>query len=317
MRDMPEVHMVAIHQRQPGDRPFEHVFVATDFSAGAARAVARAGRLPLAEGGKVSLVHVLPDGLPRRARVGADRAAGRLLEQATAALARTAASAGRGDLVIGMETYRGKAYVEIIRHARAVGADLVVLGRHGRRAVRDMFIGSTAERVVRLSDLPVLIVSRKATRSYRRPLLAIDLDGSPRTVVDAALRLLGPEVHRATMVTAYQVPFEGFITPDVSPGELAGLRKEYRQAASSGLARFQASLGGRGVRWQALTARGDPRTVILAEAQRRRADLLAVGTHGRKGLSHALIGSVAEWVIRAAPCDVLVARPAGVSFELA
>jgi nucleotide-binding universal stress UspA family protein len=42
---------------------------------------------------------------------------------------------------------------------------------------------------------------------------------------------------------------------------------------------------------------------------RRRSDLIAVGTHGRTGVAHALLGSVAEWVVRCAPCDVLVARP--------
>jgi nucleotide-binding universal stress UspA family protein len=118
------------------------------------------------------------------------------------------------------------------------------------------------------------------------------------------------------MVHAYHVPFEGFITPAAAPGDMTELRKEYRRKAASGLARLQASLGALGVRWQTSILRGDPRTVILAEAVRRRIDLLAVGTHGRQGLSHALIGSVAEWVIQAATCDVLVARSARVSFEL-
>jgi nucleotide-binding universal stress UspA family protein len=118
------------------------------------------------------------------------------------------------------------------------------------------------------------------------------------------------------MVHAYHVPFEGFITPGASPGDMTDLRKEYRQMAVSGIAKLQASLSALGVRWQTVILRGDPRTVILAEAIRRWTDLLAVGTHGRSGLAHALIGSVAEWVIQAAACDVLVARPARVSFEL-
>jgi hypothetical protein len=68
--------------------------------------------------------------------------------------------------------------------------------------------------------------------------------------------------------------------------------------------------------WQTVIVRGDPRTALLAETLRRRADLLAVGTHGRAGIAHALVGSVAEWVIQNAACDVLVARPVRVSFEL-
>jgi hypothetical protein len=53
---------------------------------------------------------------------------------------------------------------------------------------------------------------------------------------------------------------------------------------------------------------GDPAENILEEAQARSADLIAVGTHGRRGLSHLLLGSVAEEVMRRAPCSVLVAR---------
>lgn len=296
--------------------PFEHVFVATDFSVGAAQAVARAGRLPLTAGGRISIVHVLPGGLPPKARAAIEKEANRQLEKAVAALSKSRSSVGGADIKVASELCHGSAYVEILRHARSLGADLIVLGRHGRRPVKDMFIGSTAERVIRAGDLPVLVVSRKAARPYRRPLIAVDLEDTSRSVVEVALRALGPEVEAATMVHAYRVPFEGFITPGALRGDLNDLRKEHRKTAASGLSRLQASLGELGVQWKTSIVRGDARVVVLAEAIRRRADLITVGTHGRKGLSHALIGSVAEWVIQAAPCDVLVARSARVSFQL-
>ena len=56
---------------------------------------------------------------------------------------------------------------------------------------------------------------------------------------------------------------------------------------------------------------GDARQVILDVAAERAADLVALGTHGRSGVAHVLLGSVAEAVIRAAGCDVLVARAVG------
>lgn len=61
---------------------------------------------------------------------------------------------------------------------------------------------------------------------------------------------------------------------------------------------------------------GDARGVILDVAAERDCDLLALGSHGRSGLRHVLIGSVAETVIRASTCDVLVVRPLGLRFEL-
>jgi nucleotide-binding universal stress UspA family protein len=296
--------------------PFEHLFVATDFSAGAGQAIARAARLPMAGRAEVSLVHVLSDRIPKEARADAEKAARRNLDHATKIVARTAATLGRRNVKITSELLHGQPYVEIIRRARSVAADLIVLGRHGRRRVRDMFIGSTAARMIRAGDLPVLVVNRKASRPYRRPLLAVDLEDTCRSVITVALRALGPGVATATMVHACQVPFEGFMTPEMSPAEMTDLRKDHRNRAASGLARLQASLGDLGVRWQTVIVHGDPRAAILGAAVRRRADLLTVGTHGRSGIAHALLGSVAEWVIQAAACDVLVARPARVSFEL-
>jgi nucleotide-binding universal stress UspA family protein len=52
------------------------------------------------------------------------------------------------------------------------------------------------------------------------------------------------------------------------------------------------------------------------EAARRRADLIVLGTHERSGVSHALIGSVAEFVVTEATCDVAITRPMRYSFEL-
>lgn len=296
--------------------PFQHIFVATDFSAGAVRAIARTGRLPLADGGKFTVTHVLSDRIPKKARADAEKIARRHLEQVSKSLRKAAAALGRRDITVSSELCQGQPYVEIIRHARSGAADLIVIGRHGRGAVRDMFIGSTAERVIRAGDLPVLVVSGKASRSYSRPLLAVDLEDTCRSVVTVALRALGPEVTNCTMIHAYHVPFEGFITPGASAGDMTDFRKEYRQMAVSALARLQASLRALGVHWQTVIVRGDPRTALQVEAIRRRADLVAVGTHGRTGIAHALIGSVAECVLQTAACDVLVARPARVSFEL-
>ncbi len=296
--------------------PFAHVFVATDFSLSAACAVARAGSLPLAPGAEITVVHVLSDDTPQKILMAAEKLARRQLSEATKTIREALRALGRRRVTVSSAIHRGQGYVEIVRQARAVGADLVVLGRHGLRPVRDMFIGSTAERVIRAGDLPVLVVSRRSSRPYQRPLVAVDLEDTSRSVIATAMRALGPEAASVTMVHAYHVPFEGFMNPGVPASAMTDLRKEYRAVAVSGLAKVQASLGDRGVDWKTVVVRGDPRSVVVAEAARARADLLVLGTHGRTGLAHALIGSVAERIIQAVACDVLVARPARVSFEL-
>ena len=57
-----------------------------------------------------------------------------------------------------------------------------------------------------------------------------------------------------------------------------------------------------------LVESGDPRDVILAEAEKLHVELIVMGTHGRRGISRAILGSVAETVVRAAHCSVLVVR---------
>ena len=57
-----------------------------------------------------------------------------------------------------------------------------------------------------------------------------------------------------------------------------------------------------------LVESGDPREVITEEAKKLHAELIVMGTHGRRGITRALIGSVAESVVRTAPCSVLVVR---------
>ena len=56
--------------------PFQHIFVATDFSSGGGRAVARAGRLPLADGGKITVTHVISDRIPKKVRADAEKKLG-------------------------------------------------------------------------------------------------------------------------------------------------------------------------------------------------------------------------------------------------
>lgn len=292
------------------DRPrFRQVVVATDFSPGAAAALGRVASLPLGPGATVSILHVVPSSLPARLRDAACARATRRLRRAAAGVAR--AVAGRvADLEVGCTVAVGAPHVEIIRHARAIGAELVLVGRHGPRAVRDALLGSTAERVVRKGDVPVLLVNEGGA-AYRRVLVAVDLSDASGRVVDLALALLPPGTGALRMVHAFHVAFEGWLVGDA----LAGYRREHREAALAGARRLAASCTRRGIRCDLAVREGDPRSVVLREAVRADCDLVVIGTHARSGVAHALLGSVAEWLIRAAPCDVAVTRPARFTFD--
>ena len=105
----------------------------------------------------------------------------------------------------------------------------------------------------------------------------------------------------------------GFVVPSI-PGPEAGLplppsvtlemERASRQALDQTLARHQRE----GVPLEAHFKWEDPRHAVVDAATELKADLVVIGTHGRKGLKRALMGSVAESVVRFAPCTVLTVR---------
>lgn len=294
--------------------PLRRLVVPTDFSKGAELALARALRLPLAGDAVVHVVHVAPRGRAAKLQqTGAE--ARRALEAFVARVRAKVKPAATIELV--EELRFGEPFVEVIRRSRDLDAELIVLGRHGRRPVRDMFIGTTAERVLRKGDVPVLVVNLRPSRpSYRRPLLAVGLDDTTLRVLGLVLRVTPPTVTTFQAVHAFNVPFEGFVNPTFAAGEKSEYRRAFQDAAKVGMAKLVARAEAAGMQWKTAIREGDPRSVILQEAARSRADLIALATHGRSGLAHALVGSVAEWIISQARCDVLVARPVRFSFEL-
>jgi len=81
-----------------------------------------------------------------------------------------------------------------------------------------------------------------------------------------------------------------------------------RQIADRLMGNLSKRLARQGVRAHTVMLRGTPALRIIEEAKKRRADLIIMGTHGRTGLEHLLLGSVAERVVRLSPCPVLTVR---------
>jgi universal stress protein A len=91
---------------------------------------------------------------------------------------------------------------------------------------------------------------------------------------------------------------------------LAKLLDDQWQIAKGHMACLATRLERKGQRLQTLTKRGSPAQVIAETVRRGAADLIVMGTHGRTGLTHVLLGSIAEKVVRTAACPVLTVRPA-------
>lgn len=297
--------MQPLRVRARAPAALERIVVATDLSPTATRVLRRLALLPLHPAPRIEVLHVLPE---RRAKGPERRNAAALLARTARGLARNLARAGYDARGVVGHLRRGRPFVEVVRLARTVGAELVVLGRHGHRPLRDRFLGSTAERVAQHGDTPVLLVNRPARRRYARALLALDLDQASREVTGFAPRVLGAG-GTAAVLHVYEIPFESFVVPPDSPRMRAQYRAELESRAAALLEPLVRPLEESRIRVRSLLRTGEPREIILREAARLRPDLVVLGTHARSGVVRSYLGSVAGDVLREAGTDVLLVRP--------
>lgn len=294
------------------DRPTRlgSVLLADDGSPGAERAAARVALLPLAERAVVHVVQVL----------AADDAAARAgLHGRATSLQAALRARGRPDVeVVHTQLEGSRPHEELIRYGRVHAAELVVLGRHREHETGEPSIGSTALQLIRHGDAPLLVaVERQAvTGPFARPVVAVDLTDASRQVVELALALLPSPAPTLTVVHALHVPFQGAFAWALSRRGVEGMRDEVTREARSRAERFADTLRPLDVSVDVAIAEGETSLAVVREVARRAADLVVVGTHGRSGLAHAIFGSVAEWIVASAPCDVAVTRPTRRTFDL-
>lgn len=146
-------------------------------------------------------------------------------------------------------------------------------------------------------------------RPWKRICCAVDLSEPSRVALDQAVgaaKRLGAEL---TLVHVFVPPPPAASDVLVSSRELA--RTEEREAQEA-LARWRDDAArDAGIPVRAVVLSGDPPAEIARWAREQACDVIVVGTHGRSGFRRLVLGSVAERVVRHAPCSVLVAREAG------
>jgi nucleotide-binding universal stress UspA family protein len=184
--------------------------------------------------------------------------------------------------------------------------ELVVTPR-GPRDLRSRLFGSTAERLVRAADYPVLVTQLPARSPYARVLFATDFSPVAAEALRFASRMLGPDVKDAWVLHAYDTSYALVLRQvNASPERLLAYMAKAREEAEARMAEFLAPYQRQGRNLQPICRPGEPVDALRRWIRSVRAELLVVGKHALFGAGRPLLGTVAERSLRAAPCDVLV-----------
>lgn len=198
------------------------------------------------------------------------------------------------------ESRSGSPSEETLEYAAEIDADLIVLGTHARRGIERLVLGSVTEATVRRAERPVLVVSARSDTDlaypYQRIVVGVDGSDHSTTALQRAVELASPSgtVHLLSVV-------------DVTPINVEEpIRTQFEAAAKSIVSDVEdvaRAAGAKTVETEVTT--GAPADEICSYAADVDADLVAIGTHGRRGVDRLLLGSVAERVLRTAPMPVL------------
>jgi nucleotide-binding universal stress UspA family protein len=138
----------------------------------------------------------------------------------------------------------------------------------------------------------------------KRILVAVDFTPTAERALDYAIDLAKSLGARVTVLHSYELPIVGF--PDGAIVATADIAARIMNASQEAMEKLVTSRAGRGVPLEPVIKTGPPWEVINDYADDIKADLIVIGTHGRRGLSRALLGSVAENVIRTSTRPILV-----------
>jgi nucleotide-binding universal stress UspA family protein len=294
----------------------EKVFCATDFSEAADEAIRQADQLARVHKAELLVYHAMPSAigshplLPQfdtQATADLPALQARILDSLSE---RVSQLTRRGEDDVQVQVGEGEPYAAIVSRAEAAGADLIVVGGQRPSGLKRLLIGDVAERVVRYAHCPVL-VTRPVPKSGRI-VVATDFSDPGLPAVAAAAEQARLRSARVTIVHSLDLPDIAASQPRPDLGALIGGggppepdRINLNQAAQERLANAIAKFN---LPADPVVTEGHPATDIPRLAAELQADLVIVATSGRTGISRVMLGSVAEAIVRASPCSVLVVR---------
>lgn len=294
----------------------KRILLATDFSRWAKRAEDYACALACSWRASLTVLSVaeFPPGLNPDYPVNQQYLAD-LLKHASSQLVDLKGRAERRGIAVTTRVATGIPSEEVITAARAEDSDLLVVGTRGKTGLAHVLLGSTAERVIRGAPCPVLtvrmepadkeddgVLSRLVT--LERILVPVDFSDCSLDALEYAV-VVAQQSKASLMLLHVLEPVSYGLDFTLSH---IRTREQVRESWTKRLEDLASSHQHSNVPVESRLRGGLPADSILDSAQTLPCDLIIMGTHGRRGISHTISGSVAEAVLRKSLCPVLTVR---------
>lgn len=206
----------------------------------------------------------------------------------------------------------GRPFERICQLARRIGADLIVIATRGNTGLKHLVLGSTAERVVRYSPCPVLVVRHPGRKKaigapFRKKKILVPVDFSKDSLQGLNYAKAMAKEFGSTLVLLHSVHFQYYVTSDeYARYDLPLLMRQTEEAARKQMRELERQTDWEGTKVETLIEAGHPGQQICDRAKDHGVDFIVTSTHGATGLKHVLVGSTAEFFVRHAYCPVLV-----------
>jgi nucleotide-binding universal stress UspA family protein len=296
-----------------------NVLVSVDFSAPSLSAVEFALRLIAKSGANLHLVHVFAKDYPITALVPMPFVLPELeINKSVHRHLKDIAKKYSIELPReNIHALEGRPFEEICRLARDISIDLIIIATRGNIGFKHLTLGSTAERVVRYSPCPVLVMrggdrekggrgkfSRGVLR-FRKILVPIDFSECSMRGLTYAQAFASQ--FNSKLVLLNSVHFQYYVASDeYARYDLPRFMQYAEKTAREQMQDLVEKIDWGGLQVETSLQTGHAGQQICDGARDCAADLIVTSTHGRTGFKHVLLGSTAEYVVRHAHCPVLV-----------
>lgn len=300
----------------PGDamQRFERILFVNDPGVSAGPAFQRAVRLAAANEAQLTVIEVGEE-LPR-SMDNLQKAFSKLNEDRLHEISEIARSKG---IDANVRLLVGTPFIEIIREVVQGGHDLVIKSAEGRSGMSNILFGSTDLHLLRKCPCPVWIVKPSKRKKYARILAAVDPDpsepenaGLNQKILELASSLAAREHSELHILHTWYFTYESRLRSGrfkIPKTEVDRMVKDTRNKHKTWLDDLLSRHDFQDLKVKVHLLKGDPGDLIPLTAQKKRVELIVMGTVARTGLPGFIIGNTAEKALTAVDCSVLAVKP--------